>query len=149
MSGIIRIVTKAGMAISSLVQSISRTSDAIRAPTMIRAGEVTSAVMTPSSGEKNKAMAKHPEMMTEVNPVLPPAAIPELDSIMDAVVEVPRTEPTTVEAESARSARPAFGISLFFISPAWLAMAIRAPAVSKKATNRNVKMTASISGVNT
>lgn len=144
--GIIMIVIKLGMTMAKLLQLILLISVAINAPTMIRAGAVTSGVTIDSTGEKNKEIIKHAEMTMEVKPVRPPAAIPEDDSTIEAVVDVPSTAPITVDIESARSAFPPLGIWLFFIKPAWLAMAMSAPAVSKKATNKKVKITTSTFG---
>src|SRR5690606_36087224 len=137
-SGIIIIVTKAGMATSGRCQLIFLIPLAIKAPTIISAGAVTADVITESSGEKNRETANKAAIIIEVNPVLPPAAIPALDSTIAAVVDVPSTAPTVAADESASSARPALGILFSFIKPAWEAIAINEPAVSKKATNRNV-----------
>lgn len=134
--GIIIIVTKHGMTMVKLLQLILLISVAIRAPTIIRAGAVTSGVTMDKIGEKNKETVKQADITMAVKPVLPPTAIPAEDSTNEAVVDVPKTEPAMVDMESARSAFPALGIWLSFISPAWLAMAINAPAVSKKATNK-------------
>ena len=108
--GIIIIVTKEGMTISSRFQLICLTSVAINAPTIISAGAVTSGVITDKMGEKNKAMEKQMAITIDVNPVLPPTATPAEDSTNDAVVEVPNIAPATPDAESARRALPAFGI---------------------------------------
>lgn len=144
--GIVIIVIKQGTAIASSLQRILPIFITMNAPTMISADEVISGVTISNSGEKNKEMIKQIAITTEVNPVRPPTAIPALDSTNAAVVDVPKMEPAMVDKESAKSALPAFGISLFFINPAWLAIPINAPAVSKKATNKNVKITANNSG---
>ncbi len=145
-SGIMMIVTNEGIITARLLQLILLISVAINAPTIMSAGAVTSGVMTDRIGEKSIATPKHAAMITEVKPVRPPTAMPADDSTKDAVVEVPSTAPATADPASASSARPALGILLSFIRPAWLATAISAPAVSKKATNKNVKMTARTSG---
>src|SRR5699024_8657389 len=72
---------------------------------------------------------------------------PEVDSTNEVVVDVPTIEPTTVAAESANSAFPARGNFPFFIKPACVATATSLPAVSKKSTNKNVKITTSICNV--
>ena len=51
-NGIIIMVVNAGMAMSSFVQSIWRTSATIMAPTIISAGAVISEVTTDNNGEK-------------------------------------------------------------------------------------------------
>src|SRR5699024_1898628 len=91
---------------------------AINAPTIINAGAVISVVITARIGEKNKAIAKQAAIMTDVNPVLPPTAIPAEDSTLVAGVDVPSIAPTTPAVESASNALPAFGIVLFFMIPA-------------------------------
>src|SRR5699024_6339741 len=106
------------MTISSLLQSIFFISMAINAPTIINAGAVISSVITDKIGEKNKATVKHNAILTDVNPVLPPAAIPAEDSTLVAGVDVPSTAPIQAAEESAKRARPILGISLFFIIPA-------------------------------
>src|SRR5699024_6676331 len=131
----------AGTAISKRSHSISLSALDIKTPTIINAGAVTSDVITANSGEKNKANKKNPAVTTEAKPVLPPTATPEEDSTKDVVVDVPTTEPTTVAAESANNALPARGNLSFFIKPAWLATATNVPALSKKSTNKNVKIT--------
>src|SRR5690625_3792153 len=121
----------------------------IKIPTIMSAGAVTSTVIIDSNGEKKSASKKKPAVTIDANPVRPPTATPEVDSTKDVVVDVPTTEPTTVAAESAKSARPARGNLLFFIKPACVATATSVPAVSKKSTNKNVKMTTSICNVKT
>ena len=117
---------------------------AINAPTIINAADVTSTEITLTSGEKNKAIAKHAAITTDVKPVLPPTAMPADDSTLVAGVDVPKIAPITPAAESASNPLPMFGILLSFIIPAWLAKPINAPAVSKKATIKNVKMTVNV-----
>src|SRR5699024_1826626 len=118
--------------------------DDIRTPTIINAGAVTSGVTTFNNGEKNNASMKKPAATTAVNPDRPPTPTPAVDSTYAVVVDVPTTAPVTVAAESANKALPARGNLLFFIRPAWLATATNVPAVSKKSTNKNVKITTSI-----
>src|SRR5699024_9633977 len=134
------IVKKAGTAISNRSHSISFNDFDIKTPTIINAGAVTSGVITASKGEKNKANKKNPAVTTEAKPVRPPTATPEDDSTNEVVVDVPTTEPTTVAAESANKARPARGNLLSFINPACVATATSVPAVSKKSTNKKVKI---------
>src|SRR5699024_10158646 len=138
------IVKKAGTAISNRSHSISFNDFDIKTPTIINAGAVTSGVITASKGEKNNANKKNPAVTTEANPVRPPTATPDVDSTKEVVVDVPTTDPTTVAAESENNARPARGNLLSFISPACVATATSVPAVSKKSTNKNVKITTSI-----
>src|SRR5690606_13004743 len=136
----------AGITISNLLQLILLISIAINEPTIIKTGAVTSSVMTESKGEKNSVIKKQMETIIEVNPVRPPTAIPAVDSTNKAVVDVPKIAPSTPDVESATRAFPALVILLSFIKPVLLATAINAPAVSKKATIKNVKITAMISG---
>src|SRR5690625_2029234 len=111
---------------------------------MIKAGAVTSDVTTLNNGEKNNANKKNPAATTAVNPDRPPTPTPAVDSTYAVVVDVPTTAPVTVAAESANNARPARGNLLSFINPACEATATKVPAVSKKSTNKNVKITTSI-----
>src|SRR5690606_831253 len=140
-------VKNAGTAISKRSHSISFNDFAINTPTMINAGAVTCGVTIAKSGEKNNAKMKNPAVTIDANPVRPPTATPEDDSTNEVVVDVPTTAPTTVEAASANNAFPARGSLLSFIKPACCATATSVPAVSKKSTNKNVKMTTSISSV--
>ncbi len=48
---------------------------------MINAGAVTDGVTTTNKGEKNSANKNSAPVTTDVNPVRPPAAIPDADSI--------------------------------------------------------------------
>src|SRR5699024_8386743 len=144
-SGIAIITKKAGTAISNLSHSICLSAVDINTPTIIKAEAVTCGVTTLSNGEKNNAKIKNNAANTAVNPVLPPTPTPVVDSTYANVVEVPTTEPTTVAVESANKARTARGNLPFFIKPAEFATATNVPAVSKKSTNKNVKITISIS----
>src|SRR5699024_7897170 len=108
------------------------------------AGAVTSGVTTLNNGEKNNASRKNPAVTIDANPVLPPTPTPEVDSTKDVVVDVPKIAPATVAVESANRALPARGNLLSFIKPACVATATSVPAVSKKSTNKNVKITTSI-----
>ena len=60
---------------------------AIKTPTMIKAGAVTVVGITVNNGLKNIAIKNQNPTKTAVKPVLPPIAIPELDS-----TTVPRGE---------------------------------------------------------
>ena len=75
-------------------------------------------VKTLKIGLKIVEMRKKIPTQTAVKPVLPPTAIPELDSTNAPTGEVPRTEPTSIPDESAAKASPARGILLSFIKPA-------------------------------
>ncbi|MNH32144.1 hypothetical protein D3C79_925640 [compost metagenome] len=63
------------------------------------------------------------------------------------IVDVPKMEPTIVAIESEIKALPARGKRLSFTNPAWFATAINVPALSKKSTNKKVKITDSIDNV--
>ena len=84
----------------------------------MRAGAVISDVTTANNGEKKRAKKKKPEMTTDEKPVRAPAAMPAVDSIREAVGDVPRTEPITVAEASDNNAGPAFGILFSFKMPA-------------------------------
>src|SRR5690606_7751105 len=147
-SGIAMTVRNTGMAYSILLQSTSPSPRAINTPTMISAGAVTAGVTTPSSGEKNRASRNSTDVATDVNPVRPPAATPADDSTYAVVVDVPSTAPPIAATESDTNAARALGSLPSRSRPAWPAMAISVPDVSKKSTNIIVKITTSISPTN-
>src|SRR5699024_7402297 len=138
-------VKKAGTAISNCSHFIFLNDEDISTPTIINAGAVTSGVTTLRSGEKNNAYKKNPAVTTDANPVRAPAPTPDVDSTKEVVVDVPIVAPTTVAVESASNALPARGNLLSFIKFARVATATSVPAVSKKSTNKKVKITTSIS----
>src|SRR5699024_7912286 len=146
-NGIMIIVKNAGIATSILSHSISFKLDTINTPTIINAGAVTDDVTIANNGEKNNARKKNSDVKTDVKPVRPPTPTPVADSTNAVVVDVPKTAPTTVADESASKALLARGNSLSFIKPAFPATATNVPAVSKKSTNRNVKIIPAISHV--
>ena len=78
--GIPTIVKKAGIAISNLPQSISRSDEAMSTPTTIKAGAVTWLVTTVNNGEKNILKTNKIDTVSEVRPVFPPIAMPAEDS---------------------------------------------------------------------
>src|SRR5690606_28336892 len=147
-SGIAMTVRNTGMAYSILLQSTSPSPRAINTPTMISAGAVTAGVTTPSSGEKNRASRNSTDVATDVNPVRPPAATPADDSTYAVVVDVPSTAPPIAATGSDTNAARALGSLPSRSRPAWPAMAISVPDVSKKSTNIIVKITTSISPTN-
>ena len=67
-----------------------------------------------------------------------------MDSTYAVVVDVPIIAPATVADESANNALPARGNLLLRINPACVATATNVPAVSKKSTNKKVKITTNI-----
>ena|SRR5699024_7929829 len=117
-SGIIIIVINDGTATSNLRHSISAKLAAIKTPTTINAGVVTALVTTSINGLKKIANKKQRPVTTLANPVRAPTATPEVDSIYEVVVVVPKIAPTIVANESENSALPARGNLLFFIIPA-------------------------------
>ena len=140
--GIIMIVINAGIAIAISSHSISLSWDAIKIPTIIKAGAVTAEVMYPVKGSKNIDRIKRIPVNTEVNPVRPPVSTPDNDSIYDVVVEVPAAAPTTVAIASANKALLEPSSSPSSLSkPALLPTVTNVPAVSKKSINRKVNIT--------
>lgn len=117
-SGIIIIVINDGTATSNLRHSISAKLAAIKTPTTINAGVVTALVTTSINGLKKIANKKQRPVTTLANPVRAPTATPEVDSIYEVVVVVPKIAPTIVANESENRALPARGNLLFFIIPA-------------------------------
>src|SRR5690554_6098985 len=100
---------KAGTATSNSFHLIFPKADAIRTPTIIKAGAVTEDVTTESNGEKNNATKNNKPVTIDANPVRPPAATPLEDSTYEVVVDVPKIAPIAVALESASNARPARG----------------------------------------
>lgn len=74
----------------------------IRTPTKINAGAVAADGIVMASGEKNNIQSMRMATTTDVNPVLPPSAIPALLSIYVVTVDVPNIAPTDVPIASAR-----------------------------------------------
>src|SRR5699024_12047085 len=97
-NGIAIIVKNAGTAYSNSCQSMFLSDVDISTPTIIKAGAVTSTVMTCNNGENSRASRKNAAVTTEANPVRPPTPTPDDDSTYDVVVDVPTIEPTTVAA---------------------------------------------------
>ena len=98
--------------------------------------------MNAKKGSRNMESRKSAAVVSEVRPVLPPAATPEDDSTNVVVVDVPRTAPADVATASARRAGFIFGsfpslssIFAFVLTP------MSVPRVSKRSTNRNEKIT--------
>lgn len=87
-------------------------------PTTTSAGVVTALVTTSMSGLKNKASKKQIPVTILANPVHYFTATPEVDSMYDVVVVVPKIAPTIVANESENKALPALGNLLSFIIPA-------------------------------
>ena len=85
---------------------------------------------------------KRTPVVTEVSPVLPPAAAPVEDSTYDVTVEVPQIAPTTVAIASERRASLALG-SLPSSSrrSAFSATPMSVPTVSKMSTYKNENTT--------
>ena len=82
-NGIVKMIINAGNASSNVSQSICFTALIIKLPTMIKAGAVIAATLErdETSGPKNAAMMKRIATVTDVNPVRPPTATPEDDSM--------------------------------------------------------------------
>jgi hypothetical protein len=141
------IVKNAGTAISNFSQSILPKDETINTPTTINAGAVTADVTTLNNGKKNSDSKKNKPVTTAAKPERAPAATPDEDSTNEVTVDVPKIEPAIVAIESETKALPARGNLLSFTKPAWFATAIKVPALSKKSTNKNVKITDSIDNV--
>ena len=142
------IVTNDGIEVSRFFHSISPSDEAIKIPTVIKAGAVTADVTTDNNPEQNNISKKHNAVKTDVNPVRPPASTPVSDSTNEVVEDVPRTDPITVALESANKAlSPLTKCPFWSTNPARVPTATKVPAVSKKSTNKNEKITGIISTV--
>ena len=131
----------AGTATSNLLQSMSLRDEAINTPTIIKAGAVTAGVITDNNGKKNSDNKNKIPVTIAAKPVRAPAATPAVDSTKEVVVDVPKIAPATIASESANKPFPARGNVLPFMIPACLVTATSVPAVSKKATNKKVRIT--------
>src|SRR5699024_1511753 len=142
-SGMVKIIAKAGKDSSNVFQSIRASPSIIKQPTMISTGAViagTSAI-APIIGVKNMDKANNPATTNDVNPVLPPAVTPDVDSTYAVDGLVPNNDPTVVAVASANNAAFARGNCPFFIKPACSATPIIVPVVSNIVTNKNAKTT--------
>ena len=97
-------VQKAGSALLMSPKSTSLILPSIRIPTKIRAGAVAAAGMMLTTGTKIIAARNMTAVTRLVSPVLPPAAIPALDSTTVVTVEVPTIAPAAVDIASDISA---------------------------------------------
>ena len=81
-SGIIKMIAKAGKASSNIFHWTFDNPSIIKQPTMIKTGAVMADTdeMAEMSGEKNIDSANRMAVTMAVNPVRPPAATPVLDS---------------------------------------------------------------------
>ena len=121
---------------------------AIRTPIMIKAGAVTVVGITAKSGLKIIETKNRIPTKIAVKPVLPPIAIPALDSTEVPSGAVPNTDPSTIASESDKKAFPIRGILPFLSTiPACCVIPIKVPAVSKNVTSKNVKTTINSCGV--
>src|SRR5699024_12524410 len=80
--GIVRIIAKAGNASSKVLQSMRDSPSIMKLPTIISTGAVIAGTFAIALiiGVKKMESANKPATTIEVNPVLPPAATPEVDS---------------------------------------------------------------------
>lgn len=101
-------------------------------PTATKAGAVTALVTTLSTGANKIDKKNNIAVVQAVNPVLPPASTPAVDSTKEVTVEVPRIPPITVPVESATNACSILSNSPFSSTKLVLfATEINVPAVSK------------------
>ena len=143
-NGIPTIVKKHGNAISRSAQSISLSDELIIIPTIISTHEVAASGTSPVAGVRKSESAKQIPVTVEVSPVLPPAAIPEVDSTKVVTVEVPKIAPIDVAKASASMAFSILGKFPFSSSkPALSAAPMRVPIVSNISTSTRVMITAS------
>ena len=93
-------------------------------------------------GDRNRATKNNPAETKEVNPDLPPSAMPDADSAKVVMVEVPKIAPAVVPMASAISA-PRMEGSLPSSSSilALEAQPIRVPKVSNTSTKRKANTT--------
>lgn len=110
----------------------------IRYPTYTRAGVVAKPGTERKSGDRIRETRKRIPVVTEVSPVLPPAAAPAEDSTKDVTVDVPQIAPTHVPIASERRACLALGrLPSSSRRSALAATPMSVPTVSKMSTYRN------------
>ena len=106
-------------------------------PTIIRAGAVAKDGIAKKIGDKNRATKNNPAETKEVNPDLPPSAIPDADSAKVVMVEVPKIAPAVVPMASAiRAPRMEGSLPSSSSILALEAQPIRVPKVSNTSTKR-------------
>src|SRR5690625_2265630 len=115
----------------------------MKQPTIIKIGAVIAgkSAIAWTTGKKNIDKPNNIATTTEVNPVLPPAATPEVDSTYAVAGLVPNIEPTVVAVASANKAGFTRGNLPFFINPPCSATPIIVPVVSKIVTSKNANTT--------
>ena len=118
--------------------SIFLMEEAIKKPTITRAGAVAKLGIARKIGDRNRATKNRIPVVIAVRPVFPPSATPELDSTKLVTVEVPSIEPATVPIASAIRTRPTRGrLPSSSSRSAFSATPITVPMVSNISTNRN------------
>ncbi len=139
--GILKIMTKAGKASSKVFQSIRASPSIIKHPTIIKTGAVIAGneEIAEITGEKNIEIKNKTATTRAVNPVLPPAAVPVVDSMYAVEGLVPNTEPIVVASASAIRACFALGSFPSCNKSACSATPIIVPVVSKIVTKRKAK----------
>ena len=93
------IVTNAGTMCSGFLKSNPVTFPIINTPTYSNAEAAAALGINANIGSKNIAKKKQIAVTRDVNPVLPPAAIPDPDSTNIVTVDVPTAAPATVAIE--------------------------------------------------
>src|SRR5690625_7461402 len=117
----------------------------MKQPTIIKIGAVIAgkSAIAWTTGKKNIDKPNNVCSSDLVNPVLPPAATPEVDSTYAVAGLVPNIEPTVVAVASANKAGFTRGNLPFFINPPCSATPIIVPVVSKIVTSKNANTTVS------
>ena len=143
-SGMLKIIIKAGKASSIVPHLMCETLAIIKLPTIISAGAVIAdkPETALTNGPKNMESKNKIPTVSEVRPVRPPAATPEDDSINALVGLVPKIAPKVVAMESESRAWRARGSVFPFISPACWATPTMVPVVSKMVTSKKENTTA-------
>ena len=134
-------VKNAGIPSLKSLKSMLCTLKIIRAPSNIKAGAVAALGMIMNNELKNKDAKKRIPVVTAVNPVLPPALIPTIDSRYSVNVGDPKNAPKQDPIESTNIALPIIrllsGLSKI---PALLVVEISVPKVSINPTKTKVKI---------
>jgi len=147
--GIITNVINAGIASVKSLKLILNIELAIKNPTSISIGAVAWGGIETNNGAKNNEIKNKIPVITAVNPVLPPTAIPDPLSTVVASVDVPNTEDIVVETDSANNAFFTFGIFPFSSNKLALsAIPNKNPIESNILTNNNVSTITNISKLN-
>src|SRR5690625_4916074 len=142
-SGIMSVTKNVGNASSNCFQFMFASPPNMKLPTIINTGAVIAPndAIASTTGKKKRETTNKSATTTVVNPLRPPAATPEDDSIYALDGVEPNIAPAVVATASAVSAARTRGNFPPFIKPACSATPIIVPVVSKIVTSKYARTT--------